>query len=863
MPEFTEPNIDPAYLQLLTETTDAAMVVYRGVRLLYVNKATERLTGFSRDELLALDPFLEIVVPEDRELVRERSTKRLAGESVPDRYTLRLMHRDQTVRWVLWSAVRIEYEGEVAVLGTCIDTTPYHHTEHALQRQLGFEQLILRISKQFLAIASDRFDDGVRAALRTLGEVAGIDRVSLFEIDYEQGVMRRIFGWIAARAVPPVEMMEPQPIERFEWGLDQLRANKPLHVPDVAALPEEAAGELDELRRLGVVSMVAVPLVHQEELIGCLTCDQVHETRAWPHEALTPLVILGEILAGALTRHQAERALEREKERAQVTLAAIGDGVIRTDENGRIDYLNPVAERLTGWWLDEALGREVGEIYEVTVEATGRRRADVVSRVLDERRTFELPGFSILHGRHGHEFVVRDTASPILDRSGDNVIGVVLAFKDLTQIRGLEREMAYLASHDSVTGLYNRLELEIHLEAALERSRERARRHVLLFLDIRQFRLVNDTFGHTAGDELLRQMARVLEGVVGEEGLLARLGGDEFGILLEDATPARGRKIAGEILDRVRDFNFEWGGQIFDVAIGVGLVPITAASESVVHVLKTADAACYLARESGPNRIHESIPDDSAVAERYDRVQWVHRVRQALAEDRLQLFCQQIRPVAADGTDAPLYEVLVRMVDERGERIAPGDFIPVAEQYQLGPSIDRWVVRRTLKAMASGTVLADKPVSINLSGQSLSDDTFLGFVAERLEASGVTADRVFFEITETAAVSNLSRAITFMRELKKSGCRFILDDFGSGLSSFAYLKDLPVDLLKIDGAFVQSMEQDPIQRAMVASIHQIGAVMGLGTIAEWVENQTTLDMLAELSVDYVQGFFIHRPEPVT
>ncbi len=562
-----------------------------------------------------------------------------------------------------------------------------------------------------------------------------------------------------------------------------------------------------------------------------------------------------------ISRHRrVERELSREKELAQVTLESIGEGVLRTDDAGRVDYLNPAAERITGWTLEEARGREVTEVYQVIHESTRAVRRNPVETCLDERRAIALPGLFVLLGRAGEEYTIRDSVAPILGPEGE-ISGAVLAFRDLTHVRGLERQMVYLASHDTLTGLLNRQELEIYLEAALENARDREAEHALLYLDLWEFKLVNDCYGHVAGDELLRRVAELLKSEVGERGILGRVGDDDFALLLEDRSPSEARDFARDLRHAFRDVRFNWGGQSFEVGVSIGLVPITPASESVAQILKAADAACHLARQSGRNQIHVYVQDDAAVAERHGRLHWVRRIRRCLAEDRFCLYYQEIRPLAGGGG---LVEILVRMIDDDGSHLSPGTFIPVAENHDLAPSLDRWVLRQTLARMSQGTngPLHAAPVTINLSGQSLGDGTFLEDLVDLVQGSGVEPRRLSFEITETAAVANLSRALRFIETLKEMGCRFILDDFGSGLSSFGYLKNLPVDIVKIDGQFVRSMETDPIRRAMVSAINQIGQVMGLQTIAEWVETEATYDMLRDLGVDFVQGFLIHKPEPL-
>jgi diguanylate cyclase (GGDEF)-like protein/PAS domain S-box-containing protein len=569
-------------------------------------------------------------------------------------------------------------------------------------------------------------------------------------------------------------------------------------------------------------------------------------------------------------RRAAEEALLSETERAQVTLASIGDGVIRTDPEGRIDYLNPVAERLTGWSAAEAIGLPCARVFSLVDEATRRALPDPIASCIASGAVFESTGHLLLGSRDGREYAVRDSAAPIHDRRG-GLIGAVLVFKDVTQLRGMEREMTYLASHDALTGLINRREFEIRLKRAI-RSARGERRHALLYLDLDEFKVVNDTCGHLAGDEMLRQITALLRSRVRRSDLLARLGGDEFGVLLEDCPLPHARQIAEEMRRTVREFRFSWRGQLFEVGVSIGLVPIAADSGDLSHVLSAADAACYVAKDSGRNRVHEYEADDTAVSERYGEMQWIHRIHGAFEDRRFRLYYQPILPVASEpGRDAgagpagTLCEIFLRMLDRSGELVAPAAFICAAERYHLIASLDRWVVSTAFRALAEAQQReCAHPVhfAINLSGQTLSEESFLEFVVQELHTSGVDSRRICFEITETAAISKLDGAMRFITTLKAKGCRFVLDDFGSGLSSFAYLRDLPVDFLKIDGEFVQGMVGDRVKRALVESIHQIGNVMGIKTIAECVENRDTLEALQKIGVDYAQGFFLARPQPL-
>jgi diguanylate cyclase (GGDEF)-like protein/PAS domain S-box-containing protein len=558
-------------------------------------------------------------------------------------------------------------------------------------------------------------------------------------------------------------------------------------------------------------------------------------------------------------------ALRREHERALATLGAIGDGVIRTDAQGRIDYLNPAAEQLTGWSDRRARGRHAAEVFQLVDEVARQPLPDPVAICLREGRIVRSAGHALLFGAAGQECSVQHSAAPILDPDG-NAQGAVLVFRDVTELRGVEREMVYLANHDALTGLLNRRELEARLDRAILSARHEQREHALLYLDLDEFKVVNDTCGHLVGDEMLKQVTALLRAGVRRSDAVARLGGDEFGVLLEDCPAPRARHTAEELLRALHDFHFSHGGQVFEVGVSIGLVPIGPGCGDLAQVLSAADAACYIAKDRGRNRLHEYEPDDTAVAQRHGEMQWIRRIHNAFEERRFRLYYQAIKPLGdavAAAEPGGLCEILVRMLDRGGQVIEPSAFIAAAERYHLVGSLDRWVVQTAFGAIAEAQQAgAETLFAINLSGQSLADEGFLRFVVAELQARAVDPRRICFEITETAAMSRLAGVLRFLSTLKELGCRFALDDFGSGLSSFAYLRNLPVDFLKIDGALVQEMAVDPVKRAMVASINQIGHVMGLRTIAEWVETRPVLDLVTELGVDYAQGFWFSRTEPL-
>ena len=560
-------------------------------------------------------------------------------------------------------------------------------------------------------------------------------------------------------------------------------------------------------------------------------------------------------------RKQAEALLAEEKERAQVTLASIADAVITVDTSARIEFLNPVAERLTGWPLAEARGRPVAEVFAVVDEGTGAPIADPVARSLADGATVEADGNVVLLCRGAESIAIDYSVAPIRDRAAA-IVGAVLVIQDMSRERQYAARLSNLASHDALTGLLNRREFEQRVRTIVERRDPDEGQHAVLYLDLDQFKVVNDTSGHAAGDELLRQVGALLRPRLREGDVLARLGGDEFGVLLPHCPPAPALRIAEALRKAIVDFRFAWKNRSFTIGVSIGLVNLAEGPHTLASALSAADAACYLAKDKGRNRVQVYRPEDSEVALRRGEMEWVHRLHRALAEDRLCLFSQQMRAMHGPATDARHEELLVRLVDERNELIQPIAFIPAAERYHLMPSIDRWVIRTAFRVLAERRGKGE-PIgtyAINVSGASIGDDQFLDYVRENFARFGIPHASICFEITETTAVTSLSKAADFIGALREPGCRFALDDFGVGVSSFTYLKQLPVDFLKIDGSFVKNMLTDPVDAAMVEAIHRIGRVMGKQTIAESVETAAALDALRSVGVDYAQGNAIAPPE---
>lgn len=562
-------------------------------------------------------------------------------------------------------------------------------------------------------------------------------------------------------------------------------------------------------------------------------------------------------------RKQVEAQLHKERDLAQVTLASIGDGVITTDEAGQVQYMNPVAERLTGWWAHEAKGQLVGTVFRLVDERSSERIANPVRETLARGKVFHRLEHALLLRRDGERVPVLDTTAPIRSRDGF-LIGAVLVFHDVTVTLNLARELTHQASHDALTGVPNRREFERRLAELLERPRVADETHIILYLDLDQFKVVNDTCGHVAGDELLRQVSALLKQRLRAADLLARLGGDEFGLILEACPRDQALELAEGIREEVQDFRFAWEGKVFSIGVSIGLVEVVSGEGDLVRLLSAADAACYVAKEEGRNRVHMYQPDDDTLLKQHGQMQWVGRLQSALDQDRLRLYVQPIVPLHAPEHNRMHFEILVRL-EEDGRLISPGSFLPAAERYGLMPRIDQWIVNNTLAWLGDRfrtTGEIEGVYCINLSGASLSDERFRQTLRTMLEQLHLPAGAICFEITETAAVANLSKVVHFIREVKQLGCSFALDDFGSGLSSFAYLKNLPVDFLKIDGSFIKDVDRDPIDLAMVQAINAIGHVMGLKTIAEFVETEAILQRMIDIGLDYAQGYHLGEPRPL-
>ena len=560
---------------------------------------------------------------------------------------------------------------------------------------------------------------------------------------------------------------------------------------------------------------------------------------------------------------KSENALSVEKELAEVTLNSITDSVLTIGQDGAIKSVNPAAEKLLASTSTELIGRPYHEVLNIIDESTELKKNNPIKDCLKNGGIVRFPEQSTLISKNSSATAIEASVAAMNNEAGD-LLGVVVVIQDVSHARTLTRQLSYQASHDALTGLYNRRKFETHLKEVLLAVKHENRTHVFLYLDLDQFKIVNDTCGHIAGDELLQQLPVLFHNVLRSGDIVARLGGDEFGVLLENCSLEKAIVLADKLRENVKDFRFVWADKTFEIGVSIGVVEINFENSEMAHILSSADIACYAAKDAGRNRVHVYEESDAAVSRRHGEMHWTSRITQALEEDRFCLYYQNIVNIEHDTVEH--IEMLVRMIGEDGSIILPGCFIPAAERFNLMASIDRWVISHVFELMGETTTVPDvaiNMVSINLSGDSLNDASLLDFIYAEQEKYKVSLARICFEITETVAISNLSQAVLFIDSLKQHGCLFSLDDFGSGLSSFAYLKSLPVNYLKIDGSFVRDISNDEIDRAMVKSIQQVAEAMNLMTVAEWVEDEETLNILKELGINCVQGNYLMAAQAMT
>ncbi len=566
-------------------------------------------------------------------------------------------------------------------------------------------------------------------------------------------------------------------------------------------------------------------------------------------------------LLDSLKNTQSE--LREERDKARTTLAAIGDGVIATDAAGHIQYLNKTAVDLLVCDGLDALNKPLAEVFSPVNEVGQLPSNTLVEKCLSSKGRVGDDEYCYLSARRDEPMIIESLACPVKDSVG-KVTGTVIIFRDVTNTQTLQKNLVYQASHDSLTKLNNRAEFERQLSVVVKNANQTGRHHHLLFIDLDHFKLINDSCGHFSGDKVLQEIAAIMKKQIRTSDVLARIGGDEFGVIVSDCKFSKAYEIAEKLREKITEFRFLYDDKCFNVGASIGLVDVQANLKiGDASLLSLADKACMAAKNSGRNRIHVYELSDESLKLYEQHTQWVSRVTDALEHDHFELYYQKIVP--ADGSNPSMAEILLRMSDGEGGVIGPGAFLSSAERYGLMRFVDKWVIEHFCCWAKQHPEVFDKvsQFSINLSGQSLSDTEFLKFLLAYFEEPIICPKYICFEITETAAIQNIAKASHFISTLKSRGFSFSLDDFGSGMSSFSYLKNLPVDSLKIDGVFVKNIDQEAVDYNLVRTINDMGHLMGMKTVAEFVENETILKLVDELGVDYSQGYHLHKPEPLS
>ena len=776
-----------------------------------------RILGYTREEMGdAIESWLNLVHPDDRERARNADLDHIAGKKPFFEEQFRMRHKDGSWVWILdrGQVIARDADGKpIRLIGTHIDITS--------QKQAEQERLLLA---ERVTIATNSGNIGIWE----------FDLISK-EMSWDPS-MYSLFGLDEADPAPVIELwfrhVHADDRERMENAVRQVMV-------DGSPLEEEyrilhSDSSIHHIRVSAKV--ISDPSGRALRLIGA----------AWDITRMRKMAL----------------ELEEQHELMRVTLHSIGDAVMTTDADGIVQWLNPVAERITGWSADEAQGQPSHRIFNIVHEETRRAAPDPIAACLDKIEVVGLDHDTMLIARDGREFSIEDSAAPIRNSEGD-ILGAVLVFHDVSEQRRLSREMHHRATHDPLTGLINRAEFDRRLTVAFEKSQHDESQNALLYIDLDQFKIVNDSCGHAVGDLLLKQVTRLLAESVRSGDTLARLGGDEFAVLLERCSTENALRIAQKMCDRVNDFRFVHDEKRFRVGTSIGLVPVDGSMPSVASILQAADTACYAAKEAGRNRVQVWVDSDEALAARSGEMRWASRIEQALDEDRFVLYFQDIQSLsaAAGGRHS---ELLIRMQHEDGSIIPPSAFLPSAERFNLASGIDRWVLSRAIDWMKNSAQSREfETISINLSGQSVGDRSFHAHANDVLEKAGKEiCGRICFEITETAAITNLADATSFIEQVRSKGVRVALDDFGAGASSFGYLKRFPVDYLKIDGQFVRDLIDNPLNDVTVRCFVDVARVLGIGTVAEYVGSSEVMAKLAEIGVDFGQGFHIHKPEPL-
>ncbi|MCK4833968.1 MAG: EAL domain-containing protein, partial [Gammaproteobacteria bacterium] len=633
--------------------------------------------------------------------------------------------------------------------------------------------------------------------------------------------------------------------------------NKNLMINDVAS---DVRAQKELSKQFHIKSALLTPVTLKDKPYGAIAVFRAYDEFDKVDEQL--VAQFSQSVQMAIINMQLVSDMKSERERAELTLHSIGDAVITTNVNGKIEYMNHVAESLTGWTLEKAKNNAVQDIFRIEDIDTGEPIHDVVKSCLYDGITINKSILSLV-SRNGNNKDIESSISPILNTS-ENAEGVVIVFHDETQRRQLEKTIKHQAAHDPLTNLLNRDAFDIELSDYVYDAKNNGKHHVLCYLDLDRFKLINDTAGHSAGDQCLIQVTSLIQSCIRGDDVLGRLGGDEFGLILKNCSQEGALKITHNITEAISDMKFNWDDCDYTLGVSIGINPLSKNSQDAAEAIRKADLACYAAKDHGKGQVYVYEEEDSELIRRQEETFWATRITEAIENDRLQLYAQPIVALKNQDTQKKHVEILVRLLDEDNQIITPNAFIPAAERYNLMHLIDRKVIFETFTFIHK---YSDKDeniteYSINLSGNTLEDKDIVSYIKETADKFNIDKRTICFEITETAAIKNLNKAKTLIKDLKSCGFKFALDDFGSGLSSFQYLKNLPVDFLKIDGSFVSDMINNNIDHAMVAAINEVGHIMGIKTIAKYVENEQIMKKLRDIDVDYGQGYGIEQPKPI-
>ena len=785
---------------------------------LYLSPRFTDILGYDNDELPDLFiAFRRWIHPEDK-LAFEYALQRHLVRDVAFRCELRLRAKSGTWVWMLarGRAVKSSPGTPVRMAGSFSDISP----QKAAQRALGEEKE--RAETTLRSIVDGVITTDARGAIRYMNPTA--EKLTARDCEDARGSqLFEVLDILAADGKP------------IDWGI----ADRVLETGEAESLVNRHILK-NRLGKAYLIKGTVAPL--RDEV------DQIAGMVITFHNITTRMKLLD--------------ALDRQTEHALVTLNAIGDAVVTTDEDNRVTYMNPAAERLTGCGCEEVRDWPFVQVIAFDRETGDEEIADPVNVLRRNGGSVLDLGERKLRTRHGEEYTVEHQIAPLRSKT-QKIVGSVVVLHNVSDRHKLMAELSYQARHDALTQLINRYEFERQLARVVGHADAE---HVVCYLDLDQFKIVNDSCGHRAGDELLRQVADLFQEHIRHSDTIARLGGDEFGLLLESCSLQNAEKIAETLRNEVEALRFCWDEKYFSLSVSIGLYLIEGGAVSPQQVLSAVDEACYIAKRKGRNRIHVHRSDDVETHRFHREIEAIPDIHKAIDENRFLLFAQPITPL--DGRGESLhYEFLLRMRDRRGRILEPGSFLPAAERYGLMPLLDRWVVDAAVAGLAKGLTSDNAcpidTVGINISAAVLNDHGFLDHVKMAMKRHSVLPTVLCFEITETLAIANFTSARRFIDELKEMGCRFALDDFGSGFASFSNLRALPVDYLKIDGSFVRRMMREKVDFAMVEVINEIGHIMGLKTIAEFVESSDTLEALKGMGVDYAQGYHLGRPVPLS